>query len=272
MQIAKFCIAILFIANSLCMNAMQQKYTITDMPKEVIRQITDFLAEITLDENDDNNALAAKKRNLCSFASSCRYLHESVTRENKTITIKCPEQRRQRGKNTRSVSVFLAQVFLCIQHIIAREGNNPICLLLECNGLAEDTEAVSSFLSKCSQKPIVQYIAYLHLGSNKFAALPKGIDGLTELKRLWLNGNQLRKVDLYRLEEIINNSLHKLEDVNLIFNDINLRDVYKTIARCKLRVLSVALPRAYYNFEGRNDEEPTAEEKAACKVETVSLF
>lgn len=293
MKIAPFCIAILFVANSICTNAMQQQYTITDLPQNVIRHITGLLAVVHLTEDDDAHALdLAMKKNLAAFANTCRYLQASVAQEDKEIAVACSRNQKSVNANL-PVSVFLDQVFLCLRHIVARNGNNPISLSIHASRLSDDMDAVSSFFAECSQKQIAQYITHLYLPNNELRSLPKGLQELTALKRLWISCNYLQRKDLVELEKIINESLHKMEEVDVSLNSISLRDVYQTIAQCKLKELRTlsshprtllqenkpneeitiyTLEPAYWKYYLKtSQEEPTPEEKAACKVENMVL-
>ncbi len=224
---------------------MQEQLAITDMPKEIIRHITSFV-----DERYDRKELA----------SACCYLHDSVATENKELVMRCGNKR-----GALSIAEFLGRVFTGIQHIAMRQGNNPITIDLGYNDLSSDMKAVSTFLTKCSQTPIVQHIVTMYLWGNKFTTLPEEIKGFTYLKGLNLGNNALTVKDLILLEKIINESLKQLEWVNVNKNkSINPHDVYQTIGRCPLKYI------AAYHLEGGHDFKPTPEELQGCKAKEIS--
>lgn len=139
--------------------AMQEQSPITQLPQEIIRHITSLL-----DEQGDCKALR----------SSCRYLHASVTRENKKIIMRCSKKR-----GSLSEKEFLDKVFLCIQHIVARKGNSTIDIWLELNHLNDDMNALAQFLAKCAHSSASEYITELGLEYNDLPFLPHEIGGIT---------------------------------------------------------------------------------------------
>lgn len=228
------------------MNAMQP--SLTDMPQNVIRHITGFII---------------KKHDRKILASTCRYLHASVTRENKTIIMHCSDKR-----GNLSAKQFLNQVFTCIQHIVVRGGNNPIRLHLNWNNLDDDINAVSTFFAQCSQPQIARHIKTLQLGGNNLSFLPKEIRGLIALKNLNLFNNRLTVTDLYRLKRIIKKSLIKLKTVNISDNLITTHEIFQTIAHCKLKMITTrkAEEERYRLYE------PTNEEELACKTKKIAFL
>ncbi len=247
MQDAKFWLTILS-AMPILTFAMQQPPTITDMPKHIIRNITSFIA---------------KKKYRDSLKSTCRYLNSSVTQENKIISIVCY---RRLGSKPETAKQFLDKVFTCIQHIVAREGNNPIDI---CMGepLDDDMNALVTFLAQCSQPHIAQHIILLSIFKNRLTFLPKEIAGLTQLKELHLSDCSLGLKDLVMLEKIINKSLTKLEKLDVSYNDsITIHSVFQTIAHCKLKSISILCDKEeHYAYV------PTEQELTECLAEQIVI-
>jgi len=228
-------------------HAMQEQSPITQMPPNVIRHITGFLEEKT-----DRNALV----------SACHYLHDTATRENKIVRVY-----RDNKNGTLPAEQFLTQVYTCIQHIVARNGNNSIELWLGSNHLSEGMAALSIFLKKCSQQPIVQHIRQIDLGENQLHSLPQAIAGLTNLKELALYQNALNRKDLVLLEKMINKSLKKLEIVDVrCTGPLTVHDVYQTIAHCRLKRILTHCKKEKDRFY-----VPTPEEVAACKTDAIQF-
>ncbi len=253
---------------------MQPQVTITDMPPDVIQHIAGYIPF------DRINVICGHSRDLNALTSTCRYLHATATRKNQTVYMRCGHDIRTPLKD------FLDQIFICIQHIIARNGNNKIYLDLSDNYLVRNISAFSTFLAQCSQPQITRHITGLSLNGNCLLHLPKEIAGLTylqkldlsynndlilakeiaglvNLKELKLNNNKLKKEALVLLEKIINESLPRLETVNISAN-YSLRpwDVYRTIAHCALKNIYALNSAAYH---------PTPEEIAACKTGEIVL-
>ncbi len=223
---------------------MQEQSPITQLPPHVIRNITGFIVE-----RHDRSALAG----------TCRYLNDSVATDNKSLGVYCGGKR-----GTLPVSEFLDQVFAFIQHVVARQGNNLISLYLDSSDLGNNMKAVSSFLKKCSNPPIVRHLVFIDLDANKFNSLPKEIKGLTYLESLSLGYNVLGKKDLILLEKIINESLKRLEAINIDENKLlSPHDIYQTIAHCALKCITA------YHLEGWHDFEPTPEELKAQKAVAI---
>ena len=159
---------------------MQQQYTITDMPKHIIRHITSFIE---------------KKKYRDLLRSTCRYVNSSVTQENKIISIIrliCPR--------TETPKQFWDQVYACIQHIVAREGNNPIelCIGAQLDG---SMNAFVTFLAQCSQPQIARHITLLSIIKNRLTFLPKELAGLAQLKKLDFSNTALGFKDLVFLKK-----------------------------------------------------------------------
>jgi len=234
-------------------NAMQEKLSITDLPKEAIQHITGFI--------DD-------KYDRSYFARTCRYLNNSVATKDKKIKINCFGKRFERAGESLPVRQLLNQLFVIIQHVVARNGNNPIKVYLNSNHLVDDLNAVSDFLTLCSRIPVSQYITTLDFSSNHMACIPKEIGGLPNLKRLDLFMNGLAKKDLVVLEKIINESLKKLRTVDLRGNkSITIQDVFQTIAHCVLHRIGV-----FCSQEADRSYQPTVTDLADCKTQKIFLM
>lgn len=213
-KVNKYAISLLLtITNLMSVNAMQPQCSITDMPQEIIRHIAGYFE---------------RRRDLYALANTCRFLHDSTTQENKEIYISCLNRRGQLP-----VKTFLDKVFACMQHVVARNGNNTIYLAIGGNNLADDMPALSEFLSRCSQSPVGNYLAELNLGYNQLHAIPEGLKSLNLLKRLDLTDNFLKKEDLHVLETYINESLKELKTIDVSCNPpLKMSDVWNTLAHC----------------------------------------
>lgn len=226
-------------------NAMQQETSLTDLPQPVIRLISNYLV---------------KRRDYTALAATCRYLHSSATPENVQIPIFCSDKRK-----SESARSFLDNVFICMQHIIARNGNNRIDLHLSGNNLADDMPALSDFLLRCSQPPVGTYLAILRLGDNQLHAIPEGLRSLSQLKELDLYDNLLKKEDLHVLETYINESLKKLKTIDISNNPpLKISDVYDTLAHCETLDLVGAWTDDIVGYI------PTPEQQAVYKAGSVT--
>jgi Leucine-rich repeat (LRR) protein len=194
--------------------AMQSEISITDLPQPVIRHIAEYLIG---------------DKGLSSFAVTCRYLHASATPENVLLSINCANKR-----TSEPVHFFLDRVFTCMQHIVARNGNNTINLHLNGNNLSDDPQTLSNFLYHCAQSPAGPYLTELDLGNNQLKSIPSGLVSLNNLNKLALYNNLLKKEDLQQLVISIHESLKTLKFIDVSNNQpLTISDVYHTIVQCK---------------------------------------
>jgi hypothetical protein len=236
-------LALVLSLNQTTIKAMGTPGSITDLPPEMVRYLSGFLQK-----QYDINALAA----------TCRYLHATATQENKLITIQirrkwCPYQdrpslwtlrpienasflervaitvksnvteymnyRNNKTIYTETVRQFLEAAYTCIQHIVARKGNNPIELHMTCKRLSEDMVALEDFFTKCSQDHIAPLIQSLHLSSNGLPYLPKTLKKFVHIKQFCVGTNNLGLKDFELLL-----TFPEIESINYSGNHINIRD------------------------------------------------
>jgi Leucine-rich repeat (LRR) protein len=121
-----------------------------------------------------------------------------------------------------------------MQHIVARNGNNPLGLHLSGNNLTDDAHALSDFLYHCTQPPVGTYLTKLDLGNNQLKTIPENLKHLNNLKRLDLSNNLLKREDLQQLATYVNESLKELKIIDVSNNpSLTIGDVYNTIVNCE---------------------------------------
>lgn len=182
--------AFCFTLSAMESGEVSQTSLLCTVPKEIVLTICEHLG---------------RWRDINAFGATCKYLDRTVTFLQKEIRINCLKKRR----TDQTSAHFLDVVDHLMSRIAARQGNNQIVLSLSSNGLADDMHALKQFFIKCSHQDKVDYIWALELACNGLEALPDELAGLSKLRFLSLESNQLqsdvmnRIVNLSDLEHLV---------------------------------------------------------------------